>query len=243
MSSLGGSFGPGSAFRFGSYKYGNLDGRTSNFRYPSAWWDVAHMELPSTVKHLFKWCRYHALANPLISAVVRKMSEYPITRVILDHDEREGFDKQKKRWDDCLHNVLDIHRFQIEAGLDVNTYGNCLVSIVYPFHKYLECRSCGNKTRIKRLKFRTEWNFSNWKYTFNCPRCFHNGEAKVTDEWYHSYRDIKLLRWNPSDVDIDFNPITQRARYFYRIPARIRSGCSPRTSCTSRTPRTPSSRR
>jgi len=180
------------------------------------------MELPSTVKHLFKWCRYHALANPLISAVVRKMSEYPVTRVILDYDEREGFDHQKERWDDLLHNVLDIHRFQIEAGLDYHSYGNCLVSIVYPFHKYLTCRGCGHSKRIKRLKFRVDWDFSNWEYTLRCPRCFHNGPARVEDKWYHSYRDIKLLRWNPADVDIDFNPITQRARYYYRIPPRIR---------------------
>ena len=222
MSSLGGSFGPGSSFRFSSYKHGSLDGRTSNFRYPSPWWDVAHMDLPSTVKHLFRWCRYHALANPLISAVVRKMSEYPVTRVILDHDEKEGFDYQKKRWEDLLYNVLDIHRFQIEAGLDYHAYGNCLVSIVYPFHKYLTCRNCGFSKRIKRLKFRKEWEFSNWKYTLNCPRCFHNGPCRVSDKWYHSYRDIKLLRWSPADVSIDFNPITQRSRYYYKIPARIR---------------------
>ena len=220
--SLGGTFGPGSSFRFSGYRHGQLDGRSSNFRYPSAWWDVAHMDLPSTVKSLFKWCRYHALANPLISAVVRKMSEYPITRVILDHDEPDGFQKQKARWEDLLYNCLDIHRFQVEAGLDYHAYGNCLVSIVYPFHKHLECRNCGFSKRIKRLKFRVDWDFSNWNYTLNCPRCFHNGPCKVKDEWYHSYRDIKLIRWNPSDIDIDFNPITQRTRYYYRIPGRIR---------------------
>jgi hypothetical protein len=221
-SSLGGGFGPGSDFRFSGFRNGASDGRSSNFRYPSAWWDVAHMDMPSTVKSLFRWCRYHALANPLISSVVRKMAEYPITKIIIDSDELEGFGHQRDRWDDLFHNVLDLHRFQVNANLDKETYGNCLVSIVYPFHKYLACRSCGYKARITRLKFRLEWDFSNWEYTLRCPRCEHNGPCEVDDRWSHSYRDIRLIRWNPTDINIEFNPITQRSRYYYSIPARIR---------------------
>lgn len=222
MSELGGTFGPGSSFRFSGYRNGNLDGRNTNFRYPSAWWDVAHMDMPSSVKSLFRWCQYHAVANPLVSAVVRKMAEYPITRIILDDENTEGFDHQTKRWEDLFHNVLDLHRFQVDVGLDRETYGNCLVSIVYPFHKYLQCKACGFKRRAKRMKFRVEWNFANWEYTLSCPRCSHNGPCKVRDEWYYSYKDIKLLRWNPSDIDIDFNPITQTRRYYYNIPSGMR---------------------
>jgi hypothetical protein len=98
-----------------------------------------------------------------------------------------------------------------------------VVSILYPFHKYLQCRMCGYKERIKRLKFRRQWDFKNFKYTLNCPRCSHLGNCKVKDEYYKSYRDIKLIRWNPSDLDIDFNPITREAEYAYNAPEKIRS--------------------
>jgi hypothetical protein len=224
MAGIGTSgFGPGSNFRFAGFRHGSLDGRNNSFRYPSPWWDVAHMDLPRSVKHLFRWCRYHMLVNPLVASVTRKMSAYPITELVIDDDPDEGFDKHTRKWEDFLFRVADMNRFQLEVGLDYHGYGNCIVSILYPFHKYLQCRMCNYKERIKRLKYRGQWDFKNFKYTLRCPRCSHFGNAKVKDEFYKSYRDIKLIRWNPTDIDIDFNPITREPEYAYKPPEKIRS--------------------
>ena len=215
-------FGPGSSYRFTSYRHGSLDGRNSSFRYPSQWWDVAHMELPTSVKHLFKWCRYHVLVNPLISSVTRKMAAYPITKVVIDDREEEGFDKNRKRWDDLIFQTLDINRLQIEVGLDYQTYGNCIVSIFYPFHKYLGCKHCKKSERIKRLKFRKEWDFRNFEFTLHCKTCGNTGKADVKDVFYKAAKDIRVIRWSPEDLDIDFNPITQTTEFAYKIPPKIR---------------------
>lgn len=216
-------FGPGSSHRFTGFRAGALDGRNNSFRYPSPWWDVAQMDLPRSVKHLFKWCRYHMLVNPLVSSVVRKMSAYPITDLVIDDEPEEGFDKGVKRWEDCLFRVLNVPAFQLEVGLDYQGYGNCVVSILYPFHKTLQCRMCGYKQRIKRLRKGHDWDFKNYKFTMKCPKCSHQGNAKVKDEYYKSYRNIKLIRWNPTDIDIDFNPITREAEYAYNPPEKLRS--------------------
>ena len=224
MSGIGTSgFGPGSSYRFAGNRYGALDGRNNTFRYPSPWWDVSHMDLPKSVKHLFRWCRYHMLVNPLVSATTKKMAAYPITELVIDDEPEEGFDKHKKKWEDFLFRVANISRFQLEVGLDYHGYGNCIVSILYPFHKYLQCPLCGYKERIKRLRYRKQWDFKNWKYTLRCPHCNHLGNAKVRDEFYKSYRDIKLIRWNPTDIDIDFNPITREPEYAYKAPEKVRS--------------------
>ena len=218
MANLGVS-GVGLSSRFGQ---GGQSGRNTSFRYPSPWWDVAHMDLPKSVKHMFRWCRYHALANPLIATTVKKMASYPITEIVIDDEPLDGFNKNKARWEDLLFRVLNISRVQLEVGLDYNTFGNCVVSILYPFHKYLQCRSCGHKERIKRLRMRKDWDFKNWKYVLRCPRCGHSAPAKVSDEYYKSYRDLKLIRWNPSDLEIDYNPITRSTEFLYRIPQKIR---------------------
>ena len=215
-------FGPGSSYRFSNYKHGNLDGRNSNFRYPSQWWDASHMDLPSTIKQLFLWCRYHALVNPLVAAVVKKMAAYPITKILIDDRSSEGFDKNRKRWESFFYETLDINRFQIEVGLDFHTYGNCVISLSFPFNKYLECKACGTKHRIKRLKFKKDYTFKNFDYHLTCPECSAVGVAKVEDVFYKSSKDIKLIRWNPSDIDIDFNPITRNAEYAYRIPNLVK---------------------
>ncbi len=215
-------FGPGSSYRFSTYRHGSLDGRNANFRYPSQWWDVAHMEMPNSIKGLFKWCRYHALVNPLISSVVRKLSAYPITKVNINDKSVDGFNNNIKRWDSLLHDSININRFQIEAGLDYHTYGNAIISIYFPFYKYLECRNCKTKERIKKLKYKKNWDFKNFSYMMTCPNCGHSGPCNVEDVFYKSSKDIKLIRWNPTDIQIDFNPITQRKEYAYTIPPKIR---------------------
>lgn len=215
-------FGPGSSYRFSTYRHGSLDGRNSNFRYPSQWWDVAHMELPNSIKGLFKWCRYHALVNPLISSVVKKLSAYPITKVTVTDRSADGFDRNRERWHNLLQSSININRFQIEAGLDYHTYGNAIVSIYFPFYKFLECKNCGHKDRIKKLKFKSQWDFKNFSYILNCPNCTHSGPCRVEDVFYKSHKDIKLIRWNPTDIQIDYNPITQRREYAYTIPPKIR---------------------
>ncbi len=215
-------FGPNSGFRFSGFRFGSLDGRNNTFRYPSPWWDVAHMELPTTVKHLFRWCRYHMLVNPLVSAVTKKMAAYPITNLVIDDEPQEGFDRNKKRWEDLLFRVLNIGRFQIEAGLDYFGYGNCVVSIKFPFYKWLQCRACGTQRRIQKLKFKKDWDFKNFDYLLTCPECGHHGPCHVHDKEYKSYKDIKLIRWNPQDLDIEYNPITCETEYAYNIPGKIR---------------------
>lgn len=216
-------FGPSGASRANSYKHGSLDGRNTNFRYPSQWWDVAHMELPQSIKQMFRWCRYHSLVNPIVSSVVKKMAAYPITKVLVDERAGEGFEKNKKRWEDFLYKAIDINKFQIEVGLDYHTYGNSIVSIYYPFFKYLECKKCKFKERIKRLKFKKEWDFKNFDFYLTCPDCGHSGACKQEDIFYKSAQNIKVIRWNPEDILIDFNPITQNTEYAYKIPAKIRS--------------------
>ncbi len=216
-------FGPSSGYSSTGFRGGNLDGRNNTFRYPSAWWDAAHMELPTTVRHLFKWCRYHALVNPLVSSVVRKMATYPITKLLIDEPERDGFDRHRDRWEDFLFRTANIQRLQIEIGLDYHTYGNCLISLRFPFHKYLECPICGFKDRIKKLKFRQQWDVRNFDYVLNCPKCGQSGVARVHDHWYRSYRDIRVIRWNPADIILDYNPLTQDPEYAYRIPPKVRA--------------------
>jgi hypothetical protein len=216
-------FGPASGYRFSGFRYGNLDGRNNNFKYPSAWWDVAHMELPKTVKHLFRWCRYHVLLNALIAPAVRKMASYPITDVTVQEDDIEGFNKNHDRWHDLLQRVLNIQRAQNEIGLDYWGFGNAIVSLSYPFYKWLQCRSCSHMQRITKLRYRKDWDFRNFEYQLNCPKCKSSGPAKVRDIDYRSYKDIKLIRWNPEDIDIDFNPITQNAQYAYTIPSKLRA--------------------
>jgi len=107
--------GSGSATRFAGQTRGRVQGSPANgVNYPSPFFDVAHTYLPNTVKQLFRWCRYYFLTNPLINATVFKLSEYPVTDIIIDHPES----RVRRRWEEYFQDHLRFRAMQVEFGLD-----------------------------------------------------------------------------------------------------------------------------
>ena len=218
MSFMGGmASGPASGLRFATTR-GRINGSNiQGVNYPSPFFDIAHTYLPVTVKQLFKWCRYYFLTNPLINATVFKLSEYPVTDIIIDHDDPEI----KKRWTEYFQDHLRYRSFQVESGLDFHAYGNGYVSLGFPFKKYLFCTSCS--FRDEASKIRANWIFTNFNFRLTCPRCGHIGDATPKDQYYKNASGIKTIRWNPEDVEVRYNDMTGDYTYFYDIPAIIRN--------------------
>jgi hypothetical protein len=190
---------------------------THGVNYPHPFFDIAHTYLPVSVKQLFRWCRYYFLTNPLINATVFKLSEYPITDIIVDHDNA----KVRDRWTDYYQEHLRYRPFQIECGLDYHALGNCAVSLGFPFKKYLQCRVCGFQERADKI--RRHWIFSNLAFRLTCPKCGNTSEAAVEDFYYRDASGIKLIRWNCEHMEVSYNDVTGESTYFYNIPPQIKS--------------------
>ena len=142
MSSDNLSLGFGGTSRFSGNRGRTADGLSKEAAFaPSPFFDIGHTYLPPSLKSLLRWCRYYYLVNPLINAVIHKMAEYPITELVID--ERDP--NVKKKWENLLGGVLRYQPFQIEVGLDYFTYGMCVVTIHFPFDKFLICRNCKHK--------------------------------------------------------------------------------------------------
>jgi hypothetical protein len=209
--------GPASGLRFASTR-GRIQGsNVQGVNYPSPFFDIAHTYLPVTVKQLFKWCRYYFLTNPLINATVFKLSEYPVTDLIIEHESPSIV----KLWTEYFHDHLRYRSFQVEVGLDYHAYGNGCVSLGFPFKKYLECRSCGYKDQA--TKNRPFWTFTNYAFRLTCPECGYIGDAIPKDVYFRNASGIKPIRWNPEDIEITYNDITGEYTYFYTIPAVVRN--------------------
>lgn len=208
------NFGPGGAARFASGPSRSLKSSgLGAIRYPSPFFDVAHMYLPNSFKSMLKWCRYYFLTNPLINSVIYKMAEYPITDLIYDTSDTT----LRGRWNYFFDEVIQIKKFLIEAGLDYGTYGNTFISIFYPFIKHLKCKKCGHLHNIKDQKY----TFRSMKFNGTCSRCGHSGDFDVQDVFIKSVRDIRLIRWNPEYVTILHNEATGESEYYYRVPPQL----------------------
>lgn len=204
-----------SALRF-SRTRGRIGGSGDyGLQYPSPFFDIAQTYLPATVKQMFRWCRYYYMVNPLINTVANKMAEYPVTDIILDTDRLE----HKEKWSAFLNDQLRYRAFQIEVGLDYYVYGNALVSIFYPFVKMLECRNC----HYEREAAHSDYRFMNFEFHWNCPRCGEMGPCRAWDHYVKASKGIRLIRWNPEDVDVQYNDITGDYTYYYTIPVQVKN--------------------
>lgn len=209
--------GPGGSTRF-SQTRGRLGGGMSNgVNYPSPFFDIAHTYLPTTVKSMFRWCRYYFLTNPIINATVFKLSEYPITEIEIDHQDK----KVASKWKEYFEDHLNYRAFQIECGLDYNTYGNCLTSLNFPFKKYLTCRRCKYQAEAKRI--RPHWVFTNHEFRLSCPQCGELGTADAKDQYFRNESGVRVMRWSPEDVEISYSDLTGEYTYFYNIPPGVRN--------------------
>lgn len=205
---------------FGAARFARTRGRISGaygrgINYPSPFFDIGHTYLPTTVKQMFKWCRYYFLVHPLVNSVVFKLSQYPITDLVYNTDDRY----QKEHWTMVMEDVLRYRVFMEESGLDYNVYGNGLVSVFFPFRKMLVCKSCGFEEAAKDCKY----YFRNYNFYRKCPKCSHHGPVDAYDNYLKSVRGIRLLRWNPEDVDIQYNDLNGEYTYYYSIPPQLKN--------------------
>jgi intein/homing endonuclease len=143
------------------------------------------------------------------------MADYPITDIILDTEKQD----LKESWNSFLNEQLRYRPFQIEIGLDYYTYGNALVSIFYPFVKMLRCTRCGFEKQASDAIYR----FMNFEFHWQCEQCDHAGIAKVRDHYIKAPKGIRLLRWNPEDIDIRYNDISGEYEYYYSIPVQLKN--------------------
>jgi hypothetical protein len=206
----------------GSMRFSQTRGRMSNqasqgVYYPSPFFDIAHTYLPITVKQLFRWCRYYFLTNPLINAIIFKMSEYPVTEMIFEHESKMVVN----RWTEYFQDHLRYRPFQIECGLDFFTYGNCLPSLSLPFKKFIRCRNCGFQEEAKRI--RPYWVLTNYEFRLSCPKCQQVGTADAYDWYMKNASGIRMMRWSPEDVEISYSDVTGEFTYFYNIPPSVRN--------------------
>ncbi len=202
--------------RFSGQRGRTADGTNrSGVRYPSPFFDIGHTYLPPSMKALLRWCRYYYLVNPLINAVIHKMSEYPITELVIDEKNADI----KEKWETLLGETLRYRAFQIEVGLDYYTYGICIVTIHLPFTKWLICQSCGFKEKATK----TTYTWRNLDYIIQCTKCNTTGPAKVQDFFERDVRRIRLMRWNPEYVSVEPAFAGADPTYTFDLPLQLRN--------------------
>lgn len=195
---------------------GDRDRRRSTI-YPSPFFDIAQTYMPPTVKELFRWCQYFFYKDPVIGAVVQKIAEYPITDFVYNASSKHVRDS----WKTLLEDTLNLKPFLIEVGLDYFTYGNAFVSINLPFVRWIQCTSSACKAEYKLSDKDFAFKLTNYQFQFTCKKCSGHCTGRIIDRPIKDGTKTNFVRWDPKNIDINYNPITGRSKYRYKIPNRI----------------------
>lgn len=195
---------------------GGVDRRRGTV-YPSPFFDIAQTYMPPTVKELFRWCQYFFYKDPMIGSVVTKIAEYPVTNFVYNADQKHVRDE----WKELLEDTLNMKPFLIEIGLDYFCYGNAFISINLPFVRWLKCPNKGCGEMYKLSDESVEYQFRNYEFQMTCKTCHSHVTAKIIDRPVRDRSGINFVRWDPKNIDINYNPITGRSKYRYRIPNKI----------------------
>jgi len=186
--------------------------------YPNPFFDLANNFIPSDIKTLFKFCKSFYYTNSFLRNVVTKLTEYPITEILYDQPIAEDW---KDKLDDILHKQIKLKSFLIELGLDYFTYGNAFITASMKPKRFLKCGICGHEDLLENTKFKLK------KYKFfgdcNNKKC---GSKDVPmaplDVPVTSFKNFRLHRWSPENIDIEYNSITGTTAYYYTMPANVK---------------------
>lgn len=130
-----------------------------------------------------------------------------------------GDDDLVYKWRHILDDSLNVKSFFISTGLDLNALGNSVVSIFFPFQRWLTCMHCKKQNIVENVK---DWTFKDLKWKGICPECDTGTEFEAEDKYVRDISGLNLIRWSIENIDIKYNEITGKSRYYYSIPQRIK---------------------
>lgn len=188
----------------------------NNTSHPNPMFDFLTGFVPRRLRDLFVWMEYLYYNSAQIFAALKKFSEYPITDITYTTTNK-ALEKRIKK----LHEKqIKVKSLLIRCGLDRWIYGNSFTSVYQPFARFLKCPHCGKMTNIEHVNYR--FKLKKLKFEYTCRKCKNVVDGKVIDRRLTNPDKIHVIRWDPKQMDIDYNPITGESVYYYSVPRDIK---------------------
>jgi len=201
---------------------------------------------PQSIYEIFKFCRKIVITNEVVSAIMHKLAESPVTDLLYAHEDKAVRDRYENLFE---HNLQIRERF-LEIIFDLVTYSNAFVSFEVPVTRFLISPNASHdlKNKIKKVnsgnmsegdfdkwiasesgernpkipkRFRIEtinWELTgNNEFTGPCPITGEKVIFERVDRYYPSEQNVSLKRWDPNLVEIIHNEITGKNKYYYRM--------------------------
>ena len=190
-------------------------------KYDSPFLDMTSTFLPRQIKGILRFAAAYAMGDGLVAQCISKMSEYPITKILYNEDEKSALEKDNtiEKWKFILEKKINIIRSMKQKGMDYYAYGNSIVSINYPFQRMLICPKCKKIRTAEGLKAK----FKGFEFHADCAEkgCNYKGKMEAKDVNTKEIAGLRIVHWDLLYIDIKYNSITGDHFYFYTVPPDI----------------------
>ncbi len=192
----------------------NVTGGSSYSPTANPFFTTSNQFLPRNLHDVIRWAKYITTQSPVTTEVIRKLSTYPITDFVTDTDSEVLQEKYKE-----VYSSFKLKQLLHDVGFEYYTVGNVFLSIYFPIYRSLICPGCKMAFNAKKATFTT---FKKFGFHGTCPECGVSGEFKRADQKSTHIPDMNLIKWDPTHIVVNHNPITGENEYYYKIPNDIK---------------------
>lgn len=196
----------------------------SLINYPNPYFNPEAYFLPTSIRILFKWCRFFYYKNAQIHAGVNKLADYAITDVHVEvvSESKDGavvdveLSKDISRF---LNFELDIKTFLLSSARDYFTLGNSYSSIGQRIHRTLICRRCHIEIPAEQVeKLHVQNRNKNIVFRGQCPQCKARVDFDFRDTTSGNFRELFLVSWPVMNMVVKHNLYINNSEYYYTPP-------------------------
>jgi len=212
--------------------------------------------IPTNIKDIFNWSEFIITNVPVAAAGVKKISETPVTNFKYDTggDFNETDSNIMNSWRNIIEKDLRLKETLLDISNNIETYGNCFISLYIPFVRLVKCKVCGRisdisnasnlKASIKKEskedtidneKEKNDFDLtsklkqkktkeSRVKFVCMCDKCKSTQEHIVIDKTTKETKDMNVVIWNPHNMEIEYNPVSNTYNYYYTPDSNISAG-------------------
>lgn len=199
---------------------GQLDFTGRSNAHPNPMFNFLTGFVPRKLKDMYRWTEYIYFNSPHVFTGLNKLADYTVTDITYSTESDSMRTRAENVFDGSMHIKLQIKRASRARAL----YGNGYYSIYFPFKRMMPCGSCRTATAIQEVPD-YEFDLKSLTFKYDCPACKAKQrthlddvkDIKVFDE-----KRVKLISWDPNDIDTEYNRLSGTSVHYYAMPAQMR---------------------
>ncbi|MCC7572196.1 MAG: hypothetical protein KO464_02260 [Candidatus Methanofastidiosum sp.] len=202
----------------------NLNEYYSGYRTKASdpFFNLAAMHTPSDYKTLLRYAKYFYATEPLVSDIVFKKAEYPITSLLI-----KTANSAVKAAYESVFEEMQLRENLVEIGINYYIFGVVFATLYEPFRRTYTCSVCGSVVEPEGNQNpaddmdKANWDIRSKSLYIYCPNCKVKQKANYSEEKITTSNDFRLHLWDPLYIEDEYNPLSERHTFVYTIPKKV----------------------